>query len=281
MMGADADEADDSGQVNALFCTMACLFDRICDVRPDLLPSLLKRSGKGAVLKGLALSGEEEEGEPIFRACSEDPVELAVLLLVMEEYFLRCRSVILRGNRGPLGEEFSRTIFFIYEAELRSVELRFERQPWSPEIHEHLRNKSSLPAWATFLTSAMVSSIDLGGDLALFRETVLKLGDVFWIIDDVIDTVDDLENGRWSYTWLRLADLGIDLTARGDPAARCERLLQELLAGEVVASSMTDLVAGLKGLEEMTILLGGCPSGTVQEFRRILLADLRSTFEFL
>ncbi len=282
MHGANADQVDLSARVNALFNTMLCLFDRVCDLRPDLAPSLLERASREALLEALDPDGEEDGLRLVFPVRGDDAIELALLLPVMEEYFRESISLARGAPHPSLGEDLACTVLLMHEAEIRSVDLTFEEEAWSPQIYPVLRNKSSLPGWATFLTSAMASSRSLHDNLALFREAALKLGDVFWIIDDVIDTVDDLESGRWSYTWLRMAtDHGVDMTPRDDAAARDGQLVRELLDRRVVARSITDLAAGLGGLEEIAGLLGDCPPESVDEVRAIVLADVRDTFEIL
>jgi len=90
----------------------------------------------------------------------------------------------------------------MYESELERVNLRFTSLKDFDDISGILRNKSSLPGWAICLTIILSTISKPKYDLSLLKKHIIQLGDVFWIMDDIVDSIDDLENNSWSYTWL-------------------------------------------------------------------------------
>ncbi|MDI6655630.1 MAG: hypothetical protein QME59_07090 [Candidatus Hydrothermarchaeota archaeon] len=214
----------------SLFNLLISLFDRICDGRPDLYPLLVKGAPKEAMERVM----ERADGNNF--PLNSDNTALTVIFRLMEGYSRGLRELHALSGNIEVWEELKKSVLLMYDSEVSSRELKFEGKHKVEDIYDALRNARSLPGWSICLTALLSPSARKIKDFKGLKEDMLKIGDIFWILDDIVDTVEDLEERRWSYTWLKLNNRIELVDERGNLLPK-ERLLSEMINSDVVSKT--------------------------------------------
>jgi len=109
-------------------------------------------------------------------------------------------------------------------------------------IYEHLRIRNSYPFWTeTLLCLMYLDESPSCSEILDLKETMLALGDVFWITDDIADLAPDLECEHWNYLLLELATVK-QLPDMKFPALSAHRELYcDLLQYRIIEGSIDNL----------------------------------------
>ena len=236
----------------SLFNILVSLFDKICDDYTHLSSKLLNRITPKSLSDALHI-GEETQGKSHFEVAMSDEPTLRLLLLVTEEFFRRCGTFYMVSRNGTVWQEFKNTISEVYEAEVSSTKLTFS-SPYSLEdVYIILRRKSSLPGWILCLIILLSPDANYDGKLPHLKEVMLKLGDLFWIVDDLVDLVEDLEMERWNYVWLKLAmrDEGAFIHRNNGTLSK-EILLEKVVDLGIIKEATSDLCQSYIGIRDWT-----------------------------
>ena len=275
LVGIDAEYMESVALTNSLFNTFVGLFDRVCDERTDLYPDLIERVSYKSLLCAMDARRRENDRTPCFVIKPGDDPDLVILLKIMEEYFIRCRRLYGLSNNSYIWIKFKKIILVLYESEVKSTELNFISSNEFKFIFRTLRNKSSLPGWAICLTIMLPASLKPKQDINRLKEYILRLGDVFWIMDDIVDSVDDLENGRWSYTWFKLASgHGVDMGGK-------EVLLNKLIEYGIIPDAANDLCKAYLEVKKIFGFGKGNNLNDIEGLETTVLADIKDSFDAL
>ena len=112
--------------------------------------------------------------------------------------------------------------------ELASLDARRDRGPLDDRTWCALHDKSALPLWAMAVTVAP-HALPAGPELDALRDEVTSIGELLWIVDDLIDARADWEAGLWTRPWALNAQRGAE-SPPNEPAGA----LAALLGGPVV-----------------------------------------------
>lgn len=226
--------------INSLFNTCASLFDKICDGFIDLYPKLINWVTPKSLLD--AMQVKNENGGSHFTLKENDEPALIVILKIMEEYFKRCREIYRISKNKTVWEEFKKTILVLYKSELLSRNLRFTTRYEQRDIYYILRNKSSLTVWQYFLPTLLSDDLEQKYNYQILKNDMLKLGDIFWIMDDIVDSVEDLESNKWSYTWFKLNyEYGVKIVDENNNVREKQDLLDKLIKSGAIVDAANDL----------------------------------------
>jgi hypothetical protein len=113
-------------------------------------------------------------------------------------------------------------------AELASLDARRDRGLPDDQMWDALHDKSALPLWA-MAVSAAPAALPTGHALAAVRANVVSIGELLWIVDDLLDAPGDWLAGVWSRPWaLRAESVG------GSPHTDPSDALADLLDSSVI-----------------------------------------------
>jgi hypothetical protein len=148
------------------------------------------------------------------------------VLAVGQHYVDEARALApSAASRAELVDVLGRML----SGELASLDARRDRGPLDDRAWRALHDKSALPLWAMAVTAAP-RSLPAGPELDALREEVTSIGELLWIVDDLLDARADWEAGLWTRPWVLHARLGAEA-----PPCEATGALGALLAGPVVA----------------------------------------------
>ena len=182
----------------ALWNLLVVYFDEICDEYGSLVPVLLDRMSPAKLRKALHPdSNERLMPEP------EDPVLLRFVLEIADAVFSRFRSLAKCVSASDFFR-LARIIEKAYLGEIKTARLYFSDLQDTEDLHKHLRAAGTLPVWIPGCLAAYAT-----GFAPLPKKLGLSLGyigDVFWLLDDLIDLENDVTTDRWNAIFLLAAE---------------------------------------------------------------------------
>ena len=196
----DRDLLDYAATTVSLLNVSLSLFDKVCDLHSDMLPKLIDRVNRDAL--SLALSHDKTQTHDFPTVLQDDEAVLRVIFVSFREYSKRIRNLYEHSNRSHLWLENRNTLLALYDSELRSRDLRLSKANGIENSISVLRNKSSLLLWAFALVPLLCDSSWVPDSVDPLRHSILRVGDVFWIVDDIVDAAEDFRSSTCSYLWL-------------------------------------------------------------------------------
>lgn len=182
----------------ALWNLLVAYFDELCDEYGSLLPLLLARISPTSLRAALSPDSNEH-----LTPEAADPVLLRFVVEIADEVFSRFR---LLSNRLS-GQDFrrlSQSIEKAYLSEIIMAELRFSALTDLEDVRKHLHDSSSLPVWILGCTSALAAGCAPLPDG--LQSSLGFIGDVLWLLDDLVDLEDDVGTDRWNSVFLVAAE---------------------------------------------------------------------------
>ncbi len=133
-----------------------------------------------------------------------------------------------RAYAGAVRDEMLDCLAAAVEAEVATVHLSFDMDPDDPRVLGTLRAANTLPQWLIcYLVLLSVPAL-----APIVRTQVLEatasLAEIVWLIDDLVDCVEDLAAGTWSSVWVEVARTQpecLALLRTGDTGAALAMLL--------------------------------------------------------
>jgi len=208
LIGAPRNISEELAAIGALLNSYAALFDKICDDYVVFFPILVSRITRPALSSATMIVNKSQK--KFFAVKEDDAPLIKMTILLMEEYFKKCEKIHGSLLNKKTRTIFKNTIFNLYESELRSVDLKFSSKFNKTEVFRILRNKSSMLIWMMALQCLLGVGANLNDGYVKLKKAILELGDVFWILDDIVDATEDFMNGKWSYLSLKF-DLAYSL----------------------------------------------------------------------
>jgi len=241
--------ADRLTAAGAIANTFAVLFDRICDDYVELYPRLLHYISPDILLSKISLDPEKKNDFAEYE--KNEPPLIKIVILLLREYFRRIMSIfsdvqdICRVRR-----EFTNTILKLYSSELISINIDYNTQISPKRAYNILRTKSSLFVWLLVIPPVFMTDKWGCKNYVKIKKSTLMLGDVFWILDDIVDIVEDLRCGRWSYVTLSFADKIL----RDDVDSA--RVLDEIIERGIILSAAEKLCHKYQGAKKNLYKIG-------------------------
>lgn len=245
LFDCDTTTSEEAAWTCALAHTSGSLFDILLDDMPELFPAatnLIFRSFKRIFPKT-----QVPKSVQIDMPVISNPF-LRVFRRTTEAFGSRIKDICESASRD-LAEEFKNVIEAVLIAEIPTnfgsgtPAMRYH------EVYEHLRRRNSLPFWGEALICMMYSPPHRIHNLKFWKETLLNFGDIFWIIDDITDLVDDMKYHRWNYLILKLAEasrIPLDKQPSGPEGHR--KIYNELIYHKILSKSIDQLSSGFEGL---------------------------------
>jgi len=126
---------------------------------------------------------------------------LRTLVSMLEDILMDCQS---RGQRTIMYAEFIANLMRMLDAELTSLNVMLDKPP-SEQIRSIVRDKSVLLVWVGFQACCLGQQLE-PTEVRDFQEICHIIGEVLWIMDDLVDLEEDLERGIWNRCLWRLFD---------------------------------------------------------------------------
>ena len=74
---------------------------------------------------------------------------------------------------------------------------------FQPEIWEMTQIRSSSPLWVNFLISFLSNDTDPNLYSSELKKSIIELGEVAKIVDDIVDLTDDFFDRKWNYVLIK------------------------------------------------------------------------------
>ena len=154
---------------------------------------------------------------------------LDVLVSMLEDTFVDCQR---RAVDASAYAAFLTDLVRMLDAELASLSVTLDTPPVE-RVRRIVRDKSVLLSWVGFRVCTLGQQFDPMEE-SNYQEICDAAGEVLWIMDDLMDLVEDLDRGVWNRTlWRLFDDVGEDRF--GELARSRVRLAEEILnQGRVV-----------------------------------------------
>lgn len=226
----------------AIFNNGISLFDRILDDKLtgyQLLqdPKLIDQIKK--LLNGEQLEEIKLEGSSVGK-------ELQILLKLIYAFITNCRNLYIKGVNDEVWKEFNLTIKQMYNSEVKTNDLKFNKIGKDKTVEGHLLKVNVIPAWAVALNALLAEQRTFSkNELLGIKEKVLRIGKLFWPMDDLADILEDLKSKTWSMVWLSLYQKGISFWRKDGVLHSDETLLRFLLEEKIIDEMIKHLAKSI------------------------------------
>lgn len=242
----------------------AALFDDVCDEEPASMMKLLQVVSKNSLeesLSGRDLSGQMQNAH----------AGMTLALMFYDEFMKAHKSSAAFTSRNEIFQELKDSLVQSYEAEIfSSCHANFNSASPLSEIEENLKLASSNLVWCLAISAYLHKPVQSLAELRGYYDHVMTLGKIIWVVDDIVDVIKDLKDGRWSYVSIMASKLGVQIP--GD-----ERdVIQQLVDKDVIGKCALDLSWNIHKFEN-----GMAESLTREEKERIRRSLRAAVFAWL
>ncbi len=145
-------------------------------------------------------------------------------------------------SRNEIFQELSDNLVKSYESEVFSASrANFDSSSPLSEIEENLKLASANLVWCLAISAYLHKPAQSLQELHGYYDHVMTLGKIIWIVDDIVDVIKDLKDGRWSYVSVKASSLGV-LFPDGD-------VIQQLVDKDVIGKCSLDLSRNIHKFE--------------------------------
>ncbi len=216
----------------------AALFDDVCDEEPASLMKLLQIVSRNSLeesLSGKVLSGEMQNAHK---------TNMTLALIFYDEFMKAHRSSAAFISRNEIFQELKDNLVQSYEAEIFSAsKANFDSSSPSSEIEENLKLASANLVWCLAISAYLHRPVQSLAELRGYYDHVMTLGRIIWIVDDIVDVIKDLKDGKWSYVSIMASNLGVQIPGE-------ERdVIQQLVDNDVIGKCTLDLSRNIHKFE--------------------------------
>jgi hypothetical protein len=188
-------QASELSSLGALFNLGIGLFDWIMDrfpERAEIIHSCVTQETLEKLIVG--------QVDKVLPPAKDDGIDL--LFAIIRAFFVDLNCAKWSSDvRKPLREML---LLMLESQSIVSNSKRFSKEP--PQgLWQHLRNKSVLPAAALALVGMLDCDRDTERQVQQAWEIGNAVGELLWIVDDLVDAAEDWEAGSWSRPWVLYA----------------------------------------------------------------------------
>lgn len=188
------------GEIGGIYVAWVSYFDELCDSSPDAVQYLKNNIDKKSLSS--AINDASPNKNIFLRDLSKDvDSQIIPLFLLWQTYIHESKNLYDSSKRKDVWEDFVNTISTQYIQEIDCIEAKIPE--FQPDIWQMIRNRSSSPLWVNFLIGFLSIDTNLNLYSSKLKNSILKLGEVAKIVDDITDLTDDLSNRRWNYVLIK------------------------------------------------------------------------------
>ncbi len=214
----------------------AALFDDVCDEEPASLVKMLQIVSKNSLEE--SLSGKDLSGG------IQNQTSMALALMFYDEFMKVHKSSTAFTSRNEIFQELKDSLVQSYEAEIFSAsKANFNSASPLSEIEENLKLASSNLVWCLAISAYLHKPVQFLKELHGYYDHVMTLGKIIWIVDDIVDVVKDLKDGRWSYVSIMARKLGLLIPGEEHD------VIQQLADNDVIGKCAQDLSRNIHKFE--------------------------------
>ena len=196
----------------------AVLLDQILDEEEE--DSALLAPVRAWVGRQATYDGHTQGGRPHAASAA-----LKTFVAMLEGFFADCHQ---RARSASEYAACHTDLIRILDAELLSLRLPLEAPP-DDRVRRIVYDKSALLCWVGFRACLLGTQIEPAA-MNAYRRLCDAVGEVLWIMDDLVDLEEDLDRGVWNRTLWRLYDRVGE--ARFQEATRSKQQLAQMVAAE-------------------------------------------------
>jgi hypothetical protein len=198
LLGGKGNFSNKIGEIGGIYVAWICYFDELFDKSPGILKKITKHIDKNQLSKQIYSSAQKND---IFLGDIPNDFQSNPFILLWQSYIEDTIGLYKSSKRKDVWDEFVKTISTQYFQELDCIDIKI------PEFHKNLwqtiMSRSCSPLWVNFLICFLSDDIDLKFYLPKLRNSIIKLGEVAKIIDDIVDLISDFKNRRWNYIFIK------------------------------------------------------------------------------
>lgn len=201
--------SEDIAISGALLNAVGALFDDICDEGDESKYKFLQIVSVDSLT--LSLLGTKFLSPNSDSSLIKGNALMILALLLFDESIEFHTDTDAFITQNEIYQEFRNSLIQSYESVIFSMNYgSFDSTKSLAEIERNLMLASSNLEWCIAVSSYLHKEVQSLNELQLFHDHIMNLGRIIWIIDDIVDTITDLNDRRWSYVSIRANKLGID-----------------------------------------------------------------------
>ena len=204
------------------------------DELPHLKPALLDIITEEKLR--IASSPDTPSSARLFRCTGGQEKVIVATGCILDAYLSRCRDLAQITGRPDGLLHLRSALLSMYNAEIDSLTTTLD-VPYSNAVSEVLMKKSALPGMGIVLPIAIANNATKE-EIKEIEGPMIKFGEIFWILDGVVDSLEDLQRGFWGYPWILMAQEGWT-PPKGE--GRIKRAINDLFSGDTIEKCIEDL----------------------------------------
>jgi hypothetical protein len=212
-------------KISSIFNIGISIFDYIYDTNFELFHEFKNIINEKVLL---IISNDKETCEKLQVSCNNiNSIELRLLSKLIIWFFLKLHTFNIRSGKEDVWKRLISCVMSAYHAEINSAD--YNRYSKTDALNIS-RNKSTLPFSVIYLIARLSPSSTIEESEIDFTPLVINMGEIFWLIDDLIDVIRDLES---YYLNSIITQINNKIDYIDDPQWRY-KILVDLLEGDYI-----------------------------------------------
>lgn len=230
--GKDETDAFEVSKICSVFNIGISIFDHINDTEPELFNNLKNIINEKALLK---ISTNKKACESLQTECNTiSSTELRLLLKIILWFFLKLHSHYIQSGKENLRKRLISHVLSAYDAEIASSN---HNKYSKTEAFNISRNKSMLPFLVIYLITRLPDSSTIEKSENDFNSFMTNMGEIFWLVDDLVDVIRDLESNHLNSVLIQVNDKIDDI----EISQIQYKILVELLNGDYIETQANQI----------------------------------------
>lgn len=237
LIGGEEEEGYDVFTICSIFNIGISIFDYIYDTDPKLFHEFENIINEKVLLTAI---NNKKTCENLQANCNNiNSIELRLLSKLIIWFFLKLHAFDIRSGKEDVWERLISCIMSAYHAEINST---YHNRYSKADALNISRNKSTLPFLVMYLIARLSPSSTIEESEIDFTPLVIKMGEIFWHIDDLIDVIRDLEP---NYLNSIITQINNKIDYIDNPQRRY-KILIELLEGDYIEAQANQICSKIK-----------------------------------
>lgn len=187
LIGKDKNDANEIAEICSIFNILISIFDYIHDEKPELAKEFENIINDKILLIILT---NKKACEDFHSNCNNiSSTELRILSKITIGFILKLHSIYMQSGREEIMKRLISCVMNAYHAEIAS--LNYDQYS-KKDAFNISRDKSKLP----FLVIYLIARLPISSTVEKFKDNftfINNVGEIFWLIDDLVDVIQDLE----------------------------------------------------------------------------------------
>ena len=220
-------------EVCSAFNVGICLFDYICDTETNLLSDLNNNINEDILGDLIHYSASCQK--LLLESGKIPSIEIRLLTKIIAWFFYKLHSFRRKSANTDIWKKLISALLSAYKSELASSTISKSHGKRALRIS---KNKSTLPFIVIYLVIELHSNLKEKVNDVDFMPFALQIGEIFWMVDDLIDILQDLETFSMNSILMQITP---DMHFKVDAKSKYD-VLTDLLNGEYIKEHVSRLI---------------------------------------